>query len=315
MDQYQSSFMQKDLWIEAAKLPARRNTVFNASDVVLPWQWEKSEIYNELIRPHGDDTFHCIGGAFVTDWGMGLLGINRGKNASPFGDEAVAALKENATALRRMLMVRGEIAAHRRQAEIAKSMLDIVGVPAITVRSDHQILHANEAGEAVLRQGLGFYAKNRRLGVRGEGDSKRLAAAIRDATAHLQPKTVVLTVHRVPQEGGEPLTPYQATVTPLPNVAGSSRALIMFRDPDAKDPSLHDRVKFLYRLTDAEAELAVALAEGLSLAEIASIRSVRDNTIRSQTKALAAKMQCSRQAEIAILVARIPPIQEKPLRL
>jgi DNA-binding CsgD family transcriptional regulator len=84
---------------------------------------------------------------------------------------------------------------------------------------------------------------------------------------------------------------------------------VVFRDPDQKDPSLVGRLRSLYGLTQAEAELAAALGEGVGVTEIVAARGVRESTVRSQLKALAAKMRCRRIAEIAALVARMPPLQ------
>ena len=309
MDDYVASFIQKDLWLAAGLSPHRRNKVINVSVYVPPSTFAKSEIYNELLRRHDDDSMYCMGSTFSTDWGTGVLGIQRGKNSSPFDENAVKILEGHATALRRVLAVRGEIAAHRRGAALAKSVLDIVGLVAIVVRHDLRIVQVNEAGETILRRSLGLHSRNGLLTARGEDDTKRLAAAVASATAPFAPNTAALTVERKGGGASAPLPAYHIVVTPMPCAGTSSRALVLFRDPDLEQPSLASRVQALFGLTATEADLAVALAEGASVAQIASRRAVRESTVRSQLKGLAAKMNCNRQSEIVAVVAKLPPLQ------
>lgn len=94
---------------------------------------------------------------------------------------------------------------------------------------------------------------------------------------------------------------------PAPQGDGMA-ALIVFRDPDDQDVSLPGRLRRLFALTATEADLAVALSQGASLTEIAGTRTLRASTVRSQIKPIAAKMRCSRQAEIAAIVAHLPPL-------
>ena len=308
MAEYAASFIHKDLWVASAQAPYRQNKIFNASQIVPVSVFERSEIYNDLIRRRNDDTVYCIGGAFRTEWGTGILGVIRGKSSGAFDEDAVMMLEEYATALRRVLMVRGEIAAHRRSAALAKSVLDIVGLAAIVVRNDLRIVHVNDAGEALLRRGLGLYSKQGYLAARGEDDRWRLSAAVLRATAPFAPKTAALTVERKSGEASAQLPAYHFVVMPVPCAGPSPRALLLFRDPDLEQPSLASRVQALFSLTATEAELAIALSEGASLAQIAIRRSVRESTVRSQLKGLAGKMRCSRQSEIAAVIAKLPPL-------
>jgi hypothetical protein len=189
MDAYKAVYIAKDLWVTAAVASSRRNRFSNLSELTSPWRWENSEIYNELIRPSGDDTTHCIGGVFVSEWGTGLVGINRGRRAGPFEAHVLAVMNESAEALRRVLMVRGEIAARRSEADSARGALDVMGVPAIIVRGDQRVLHVNAAADVVLRRADGLVLRRGLLDAGDTEAAQRLGAAIRGATAAWQPKT------------------------------------------------------------------------------------------------------------------------------
>jgi DNA-binding CsgD family transcriptional regulator len=90
--------------------------------------------------------------------------------------------------------------------------------------------------------------------------------------------------------------------------------LLVFRDPEQHDPTVGDRLKGLYHLSNAEADLAMGLAQGASLADTAERRGVRESTVRSQMKTLAAKMNRHRQGEIIAAVAALPPLPPKGSR-
>ena len=82
--------------------------------------------------------------------------------------------------------------------------------------------------------------------------------------------------------------------------------IIVLHDHEAVDASLHQRLRALYQLSNAEADIALQIAAGLTVAELAESRTTEIGTVRNQVKAIAAKLGCSRQAEIAARIAEMP---------
>jgi DNA-binding CsgD family transcriptional regulator len=64
-------------------------------------------------------------------------------------------------------------------------------------------------------------------------------------------------------------------------------------------------LKALYKLSNAEAEIAAAAAAGLDVVQMAHSRNVSIHTLRAQIAAIKAKMGLSRMTEIAVTVGRI----------
>jgi DNA-binding CsgD family transcriptional regulator len=60
----------------------------------------------------------------------------------------------------------------------------------------------------------------------------------------------------------------------------------------------------LFELTPAEAKLAMLLARGLSLAEVAAAQTISPHTARAQLKSIFAKTRVSRQAELVRLILK-----------
>jgi DNA-binding CsgD family transcriptional regulator len=278
------------------------NRLILPNEVISPAAFERSAIYNELIRPNHDDTVFCTGSAIRSAWGTGIIGVHRGRTAKPFDKDDAARLKPVIVHVERVLRARGEIASARRAAAFAQGALDAVGLIAITVRADGRVLHGNAAAEAIFARTDGLCVVGGRLSCTDHENRKRLEHAIAAATDAKQPMASAVAVARGPNEPA-----YLATVTPLVGRACDSAALVLFRDPDMPDHSVSGQLRSLFNLTNAEAAVASDLANGLTLDQIARNRGVRIVTLRSQLKAVAAKTGCNRQAEIVALVRRLPP--------
>jgi len=84
------------------------------------------------------------------------------------------------------------------------------------------------------------------------------------------------------------------------------------------DPTRHERVcaealPNLFGLTPAQAALAVALAEGRTLADVAHETGLALSTVRERAKQLFARTGTRRQAELVALVLRSPAALTGPI--
>jgi DNA-binding NarL/FixJ family response regulator len=61
----------------------------------------------------------------------------------------------------------------------------------------------------------------------------------------------------------------------------------------------------MYALTNAEAQIAVHLANSASVEEIAFERGSSEQTVRTQIKAIMSKMNTRRQSEVSAIVTRL----------
>ncbi|MFC7552039.1 helix-turn-helix transcriptional regulator [Pseudoroseomonas wenyumeiae] len=77
-------------------------------------------------------------------------------------------------------------------------------------------------------------------------------------------------------------------------------------DPPGQPADLAGRLSQLFGLSPSEAEVAVALAAGLSPEDIARERAVQTNTIRGQIKSAMFKTGTRRQGELIRLLLSLP---------
>lgn len=298
-----SMFADRDPYRMMALQPAYLNRIILPNKIIPPETFERTEIYNELIRKHDDDTVYCMGTAIRSAWGAGIIGLHRGRNAKPFDTDDAKRLGRVAVHVERVLRARGEIASVRRAAAFAQGALDAVGLVAITVLSEGRIFHSNAAAEIVLRRADGLVARNGKLTAAHLRSAAQLEEAIARATASSGPMATAVAVER-----GEDEPAYLVTITPLTGRIGEPAALILFRDPTTPDDSLTMRLRALFGLTNAEAAVAIDLAGGLPLADIARNRGVKVTTLRAQLKSIGLKTGCSRQSELVALLRRLPPV-------
>lgn len=305
MQNYAENFTTFDLWSHVGLQPARQNKVTNLDEFVDPAEYEKGIFYNEWIRAMGDDTFHCLGTAVKTRWGYGFVGLHRGRRQGGFTDESVKAMERTIVHLRRMLTMRGTLEAQTIRASRAEAVLDACGDALLTLAPDGGIVHANASAERILRRADGIACVRGKLHALDPSADNRMKKAIAAASAAADPQASSVALPRSP--GGQ----YDAAVAGL-RIGGSSNLVVMtLRDPDSVDPTVPHRLMSLYGLSQAEADVAVRLADGATPAQIADERRVAGHTVRFQLKSLCQKMGCRRQAEVAALVKSLPAIRPR----
>jgi DNA-binding CsgD family transcriptional regulator len=101
----------------------------------------------------------------------------------------------------------------------------------------------------------------------------------------------------------------QAILSLLPigsSHGGERLVLLTVTRESGHDATLEQRLCELFGLSPGEVYLAVRLAEGARLEELADERQVTIGTIRFQVKSIMAKMGCHRQSEVVALVSKLP---------
>ena len=296
---YANNFTQTDLWSLEALRPSRANQVWNCDDLVSAKEYENSAFYNDWIRGMGDDTFHCIGVAIRTQWGFGFIGLHRGRSQGSFEPRSVAALKADVADLGRMLALRGQLASAARREGNLTTMVDAIANPILLVTAMGRIVEANAAAEEILRKGDGLRRHKGVLAATSCAANKQLEGAIFAASASQAGGAI-----SIPKaDGGQHVLSLVAVAC-----EGSPRKVLITALAERPDKTREARLRHLFGLSPSEAQIAVRLSQGVTLAELAEERAVSLGTIRSQVKAVSGKLGCSRQSNIVRIVLSLPPL-------
>lgn len=186
--------------------------------------------------------------------------------------------------------------------ELILRVLDLVPVCVFVVNSEGRVLVKNESARILVEKEDGL-----RL------DSGRLRALKAEETAVLREyigRAARRSGDGVPWEGALPLSRspgrniLAVLVCSLGPTAGSRDRLaaVLVSDPNNLPEPDPERLRALYQLTPAEADVAVQIAKGRRLHEVAETFGVSINTVRTHVRQLFLKTSTKRQAELVRLL-------------
>lgn len=225
--------------------------------------------------------------------GVGVLRNEKQGHGADADGEALMALASHlrdAVTLRRMVEDQGAL--------VACGAMDAIGSAAFLCDAWGRVRKLTPSAEALVECGAPLVLKAGMLSCRSIESARALTTAI--GLAARDPMTPIQTLV-LKQEGADPLILDIAALPPLLGAVGfAPRAIVTVRRP--RLPSASAILMTMFGLTQAEADVARALAQGDARETIAQARGVSLGTIRTQLKGIFAKLGVSREAE---LIARI----------
>lgn len=240
-----------------------------------------------------------------------VLNYYRRTQSRPFGPTDIALMESLLPHLRRALGVLLDAPPPPAAAENIEEITDVIGAAAFFLGSDARLLRASRAGEALVQAGDGLAIQNGRI-VLGDVEAQAelngaLSRVIGDNWSRKVRTGAELLVRR--PSGDSPLilvaTPLGAD-NPLSTWAAPVRCVVFALEERLKpDAALSDRIRRLYGLTCAEAEVSIGLAMGMSLRQLAIKRHTKVGTVRSQLKHALAKTRMRKQSDLAGLINRL----------
>jgi DNA-binding NarL/FixJ family response regulator len=287
---YSAHYFQIDPWkLALDRLPVGRSWRL---DRLVPVQaMLRSEIYNDLILPMTGDLVHCMSTPLPAYGGTSFLNLMRTQRAGAFCDADEALITALTPHLRRMLSLRTRLRQLGKGARFAEDALDVLTFGVLRCEAGGRIFYANAAARAMLAAKDGLRAV------------PALECASRSATAALQARLRAVLQGKVAEsallvERPSGRAAYRLVVLPVDARPRNEQALVVVHDPERREPSLAQRAADLFGLSPAEADLAVGLAHGETVQEVADRRQVRISTVRSQVQSALAKTGAARQTDL-----------------
>lgn len=196
-----------------------------------------------------------------------------------------------------------QIRLENQAAAISLGALEALSIPAILCDEHGKIAGASPEAEALLREGRFLRMVGGRLSGACFQSSQALGAAIAKAGAFAP--DLELSASRVLLSSADGEAHLSADITPLPQGRHGFGAFARVLVAIARPAPQKDEVLIRLGLTESEAHVARALVSGLSPVEIASQRDTSVATVRSQLKAVYAKLGVRRQLELAAKLKQI----------
>ncbi|MDP1875357.1 helix-turn-helix transcriptional regulator [Phenylobacterium sp.] len=262
-------------------------------------QIEHDPIYRDFFRPRGLGWSAGTGLQVPTGDSI-IFSVERTLERGPFEADEVATLNQLRPHLARSALVSARLGLQRAQG--ATDALSALRLPALLLSETGVVIEANSWAETLADQ-VRFGAGSR--------------VSLSDKTAQEMLNAGLKSLHAAPGAGSStfPLRDELGKATmvlhliPIKRSAhdifGQSFALLLMTPVSSeRTPSL-DLMRSLFDLTPAEARVAQGIAAGKTLEDLAQTGEVSINTVRNQLRRVLEKTGCTRQAELAALLASV----------
>jgi DNA-binding CsgD family transcriptional regulator len=274
-------------------------------EVVSDKEYLNSSFYNDFCKPYLNNTFRIIGSVFELQESTRVtLGFHRKDDAGPFSPEESALITSLIPHLRRALLIRSRLMDARRRLSATQAALDRIRYGVLILSRRFEVVLTNKYAEAILKRRDGLSMDRfGRLCAESHRETEAIAAAILRCK---DSRTAVAL--RVSRPSGSP--DYELLLSPIPSrppaeMFEHGSVAVFLRDPQHVPAPQASILNGLYDLSAAEADVAIALARGLSLQEIAAKSGRGIETVRSHLRSIFQKTGTSRQSELVGLLTAI----------
>ncbi len=226
----------------------------------------------------------------------------RRKDDSPLAGEHAETLDAILPFLRRAFLVAYRLeSGERRNAMLVRAIEH--STTGITLLEAHgQIVYTNQAAREILTQDDGLFAEGGRLRASRKADDDALQDLVRRAAGSIPDhQPLIGGIIAVPRRSGQ--APYTVAAVPVrlePTALRNDEAVatVFLSDPTALHDISDTHIRRIYRLTPKEAQLAVLLTRGATVAAAATELGMAEKTARIHLQGLFRKTGTRRQVDL-----------------
>jgi len=198
-------------------------------------------------------------------------------------------------------------ALEKQGAALVAGAFEAMGAAAFVCDRGGHVRALTRAAEAKLREQPGLRLVGSRLIADRPADDRALRNALRCVLDDTIPAPGGSQFWL--QAGSTQLHGHRCEVLPLPRkdwaLGFEPRAIVTLHAPGGFGAARREQLRDLFGFTQAEAEIAIMMAEGTSREEVASARGATVNTVSSQLKSVFAKADVTREAQLVALLNRL----------
>jgi len=309
LDRYFAHYQSKYTFDPATRPDAHargfRDSVMIDTDC-LPWEdYQASEFFNDYMRPQGVNSSLFVR-LELTETANSTLSIGRSVHGERFQQREIdVARRVQPHLARAYTLVRRLSGALAHGANLAHA-LDSSAHALLVVAETGAVRMMNRPAEMLLRANRGLTIMGGRLTTVQAEAAKRLQKLLGEATCADGPRvggamSLAMPGHRFP---------LAVRVAPVPVgrppiFTEPRTALVCVTDLETGVRSPEQELCALFGLTPAEARVATAIFDGMSMREAAETLQVAHNTVRVQLARVYEKTGVTRQAELVKMMMRL----------
>lgn len=300
LDTYGEYYSAKNVWAaNAYRFPVGSALT---SEMLFPDQdLPRTEYYADWLRPQG--LRYALGGPLHRD---GTLEVHfsclRAKELGPFDSSHQQLHRLLMPHIKRALGLHLRLRRERAQEIGILKALDAMQTPVWVLDQSGAVSFANAAGIAIdaMRDGIWIDQKGRPR-ADTSADDNSLRRLIANAISVSQGRELTYVPPIAVQRKGSPY-PLYVSIYPLRIWSTARAAALFINDPATSPPSRMEVIRALFRLTEAEGKLAVAISQGLSVSEYRDLNGVSLNTVKTHLKRILSKTGARNQAGLVRIV-------------
>ena len=302
VDSYETHFFAMDPFVRLSE-----GQVVTAEELIGK-QWLQSTVYQEYLKPL--DVRHLLGADIYTKDGIECrLRITRGHDASPFSEADKALVKRLLPHLKRSIQIHAQLDFLECERALFAGAVNRLLLGMVSFDQNGMIIETNPEARRILGEKDGIWLAGNNLCLDNSQESRDLQRLLRQAlseTTHTEAGPGMVEAMAVTRPSGRAKLGVLIKAVPMGPWSESKQrpAVVVFlRDPEsnAAQPS-QELVRRLFGLTRMEAQLALLLAEGLTLDEAAEKMNVRRNTARTHLRSIFCKTGVTRQTMLVRLL-------------
>ena len=273
-------------------------------DLFTPDELKTSSTYNEMLLRDGGQNSLCVR-LDGPDGSSIAWGLRDPVDSDGWGTSRIRMVTRLLPHIRQFVRVRQALvraAARNNTTTVALLENSRIGVVQLDRRG--RILEVNDRARSILRQGDGLSDREGMLSARWPADEDRLKRVVGDALPASASPAVSgsMLLRRSPV-----LPPFVVHAKPVsvPQADYGARhvaALVLIADPGHPNRVRHELVATVLGLTKRESLVAVSLAAGKSVRDIAEATGCTERTIYLHLQQIYRKHSISRQADLVRLV-------------
>lgn len=313
VDGFREYWNTEDVWALAAarKGMMRRNVVVTGTELVPMAELQRSRFYNEFGRDCG---MGSMLGSVLFDGGendaAGIPFTNlcwyRPHGRDDFGREQVRRLRHLLPHFQEAVRIEHRLRLLHLQATVGLASSGAVGIASVLMDATGRIVEMNAAAGAIARSGAALLqTSGGRLKAIGRKSSPTMAEALMYCKATGRAVSLLA-------QSGDRYRIIKASLVGLPpqadtlaGVHDQPRYLLLLELPSDTQRETIECAARLFGFTLAEQEIVVGLMDGLCAEQIAAMRDISMNTVRTQLRSVLAKTQLTRQVDLVRMLARL----------
>ncbi|NLQ18132.1 LuxR family transcriptional regulator [Marinomonas sp. M1K-6] len=260
---------------------------------------EHPDFYQNLLLPNKIGYISALNIRNDKRYFVGI-GVHRSMKQSQFNKEELRVLERLYPHLKRVFEFSDRLERVKEKESMLISALSRIPLGIISVDATLNVYFSNALAETLLNGKSGIHIENDVLIAHKSTDQRLIQASINKILAG---QAVLGSLQIRQNELKKPLTimfksihPETDVVSPIDNNRG--KVVLYLSHPELCSFTTIDTLQETYHLTTAEAQLALSLANGLTLHEVADHKNTSIQTVRSQLKSIFLKMKINSQAEL-----------------